>query len=193
MIYQLIQFNPLRRVHLPVAGFPPRRTGDDPSKFQPPAGYGYVPVLPKPDYDSETQVAYQQLTAEADGWRVIDRPVPVELPPMELPVIPESSRARFDRLVREGFDTGLGYRLALADGDRAAFAQMLLLVMAAMQAGVINEMSPQVIADSTGATHEVTTALFTGLMLQYGACYKGLWDAFKAGETPAPTPTEPTP
>ena len=98
-----------------------------------------------------------------------------------LPTPSNSSDAAkvFADAVKAGFDTSMGFKLALADADRNAFTQMLVLVNTALSVGVITQATPQTIADIDGVPHTVTTLIFIGLMLQYGAYYKGLWDIYK--------------
>lgn len=80
-----------------------------------------------------------------------------------------------------GFDVAPeGFTLRLEDVDRAAFAQMLALVKEALDLGMITSETPQLIADHTGARHEVTTLRFRQIMVTYGLHYKGLWDALTA-------------
>jgi hypothetical protein len=101
-------------------------------------------------------------------------------------VVPAQNPARdprndeFQAAIRNGFDTGLGFKLALGEADRNAFTQMLVLVTTALEKGVITKESPQVISDLDGQPHTLTTDQFTSLMLAYGAYYKHLWDRFKA-------------
>jgi hypothetical protein len=101
--------------------------------------------------------------------------VPIQRQPMD------PKRTAFNVAIATGFDTGMGFKLAIGDADRNAFTQMLVLVNTAKEKGVINDTTAQTIADIEGKPHTVTTAQFTGLMLAYGAYYKGLWDRLKTG------------
>lgn len=73
-----------------------------------------------------------------------------------------------------------GFTLRLDDPDRAAFAQMLALVKEALDLGMITDETPQLIADTTGTRHEVTTLRFRQIMVAYGLHYKALWDTLTA-------------
>ena len=90
--------------------------------------------------------------------------------------------AAFNRAIQAGFDTGLGYRLAMGDDVRNNLAQLTLLVVVAKQNGLIDDKTPQNITDLGGDVRTVTTAQFIRLMLGYGANYKRLWDALKSGD-----------
>ena len=97
-----------------------------------------------------------------------------------LPVGNADKLDAFNRAVQAGFDTGLGYKLPMRDDDRNAFTQMLLLVITAKGQGLIDDKTPQIIADLSGTTHTVTTAQFIRLMLTYGTHYKSLWDTLNS-------------
>lgn len=91
-------------------------------------------------------------------------------------------RLAFQVAIQNGFDSGLGFTLALGDADRSAFTQMLVLVTTAKEEGLITDDTPQTIADIDGKPHTLSTGEFTRLMLAYGAYYKGLWDQLKRGD-----------
>ncbi len=94
----------------------------------------------------------------------------------------DPKRVAFNVAIQNGFDTGLGFKLAIGDADRNAFTQMLVLINTAKEKGVITDESPQTIADIEGKTHTVSTAQFTSLMLAYGSYYKTLWDKQRTGD-----------
>jgi len=73
-----------------------------------------------------------------------------------------------------------GFRLAIGEGDRSAFIQMLGLVREALDLGVITDETPQTIADKDSVVHTVTTLRFRQIMVGYGTYCKSLWDAAKA-------------
>lgn len=73
-----------------------------------------------------------------------------------------------------------GFTLALEDGDRAQFAQLLALVREALDLGLITGTTPQSIKDKSGVVHQVTTDRLRGILVAYGFHYKGLWDALNS-------------
>jgi len=98
-----------------------------------------------------------------------------------LPAGDPDKMAAFNRGVQAGFDTGLGYKLALGDDNRNNLAQLALLVVISEQNGLIDDQTPQTITDIGGEIRTVTTAQFIRLILAYGSHYKSLWDASKSG------------
>jgi hypothetical protein len=76
--HQLIRLGPpIARLTDSVDGFPAIRTVGDPSQFTAPEGCGYVPIVPPPEYDSDTHTLERETTLEADGWRLVERePLP---------------------------------------------------------------------------------------------------------------------
>jgi hypothetical protein len=79
--------------------------------------------------------------------------------------------------VAAGFPVpGMDFSLRLGDADRIAFNQMLALVREALDLGMIDNNTPQTIADTHGQTHVVTTLQFRQIMVGYGSYYKSLWD-----------------
>lgn len=79
--------------------------------------------------------------------------------------------------IAEGYNVSPeNFTLALGDVDRSAFTQMLSLVKEALDLGLIDNTTPQIIADLHGNKHEVTTLRFRQIMVGYGLYYKALWD-----------------
>jgi hypothetical protein len=119
------------------------------------------------------------VSALAELEKKLSEPAPTANAPD--PAKSDPKRVAFNVAIQNGFDTGMGFKLAIGDADRNAFTQMLVLVNTAKEKGVINDTTPQTVADIEGKPHTVTTAQFTGLMLAYGAYYKGIWDKLKTG------------
>ena len=91
----------------------------------------------------------------------------------------QAREAAFKTAVRNGFDTGLGYKLALTDNDRQEFTGMVTLVQVALSQSLITGETLQTIADKDGKPHTLTTSAFIALMLAYGNYYKQAWNARK--------------
>ena len=70
-----------------------------------------------------------------------------------------------------------GFTLALGDSDRSQFTQMLTLVQEALSLGLIDNDTPQIIADKDGGKHTVSTLRLRQILVLYGLHYKGIWDA----------------
>ena len=70
-----------------------------------------------------------------------------------------------------------GFTLALGDSDRSQFTQMLTLVQEALSLGLIDNDTPQTIADKDGGKHTVSTLRLRQILVLYGLHYKGIWDA----------------
>lgn len=73
-----------------------------------------------------------------------------------------------------------GFTLALGDSDRSQFTQMLTLVQEALSLGLIDNDTPQTIADKDGGKHTVSTLRLRQILVLYGLHYKGIWDAATA-------------
>lgn len=78
-----------------------------------------------------------------------------------------------------GFDTGLGFALAMGEHDIQAFTQMTVLVSVALNSGAIAADSPQTFADKNGVLRTLPAQQFIALMLGYGVACKALWQAKK--------------
>lgn len=111
--------------------------------------------------------------------KLVEPSAPLNPPPT---VATDPRRVVFNVAIQNGFDTGLGFTLALHDADRSAFTQMLVLVNTAKEKGLITDATPQTIADIDGQPRTLTTGEFTRLMLAYGSYYKGLWDKLRTGD-----------
>lgn len=74
MTHHLINTETLTLATAPVGGNPViRRIGTLPQINEGlPDGYAYVPDLPRPDYDAETQRIERELTPTSYGWRIVD-------------------------------------------------------------------------------------------------------------------------
>lgn len=70
------------------------------------------------------------------------------------------------------------FTLGLQDTDRTAFTQMLSLVQEALALNIIDNNTPQIIADTEGIKHTVTTLRFRQIMVEYGMYYKSLWNQY---------------
>lgn len=68
------------------------------------------------------------------------------------------------------------FTLGLQESDRNAFSQMLVLVKEALDLNMINDSTPQTIADTSGNKHTISTLRFRQLMVEYGFYYKNLWN-----------------
>ncbi|WP_009964865.1 hypothetical protein [Verrucomicrobium spinosum] len=139
------------------------------------AGWRWLPVTEgePPAYDAATQRLMRAYAVGTDdvvhGWAI------------EALSDEEQRQLAFSDGVVAGFAVAPeGFTLRLEDADRAAFAQMLALVKEALDLGMITDATPQLIADSAGTRHEVTTLRFRQIMVAYGLHYKGLWDALTA-------------
>lgn len=66
--------------------------------------------------------------------------------------------------------------LGLQESDRNAFAQMLMLIKEALDLNMINDTTPQMIADTSGNKHTISTLRFRQIMVDYGFYYKNLWN-----------------
>lgn len=102
-----------------------------------------------------------------------------DVPAPEPPAEPDPVEVALALEIARGFDTGLGFRLGLTSKDREAFSQMLLLVNTARANDLIDNNTPQTIADIAGNTHTISTKDFIRLMIAYGNHYKWLWDQSK--------------
>lgn len=118
-----------------------------------------------PSYDPQTQqIEFNSQTGQFD---VVD--------------IPEDQlkQQSFQNAVSQGFLVQPeNFVLALADGDRSAFSQMLALVKEALDLNLIDNNTIQTIADIDGVKHSVTTLRFRQIMVEYGFYYKNLWDQY---------------
>lgn len=138
-------------------------------------GWRWLPVTvgEEPPYNASTHRLQQAYTVDddtvVDGWEIV--PLGND----------EQKQLTFYNGVVAGFTVAPeGFTLRLEDADRAAFAQMLALVREALDLGLITDATPQLISDSAGTRHEVTTLRFRQIMVAYGLHYKGLWDALTA-------------
>lgn len=87
------------------------------------------------------------------------------------------AKAQVAETIRQGFTVQPeNYVLGLGDLDRIAFSQMLTLVKEALDLNLIDNDTPQTIADADGVKHTVTTLRFRQIMVEYGFYYKNLWD-----------------
>jgi hypothetical protein len=101
--------------------------------------------------------------------------------PQAPPAAPASPKqVAFNVAIQNGFDTGLGFKLALGDQDRNAFTQMFVMINTAKEKGLLQDDSPQAVADIDGELHTLTVAQLTDLLLAYGAHYKTLWATLKS-------------
>lgn len=118
-----------------------------------------------PAYDPQTQqIEFNSQTSQFD---VVD--------------IPEDQlkQQSFQNAISQGFLVQPeNFVLALADGDRSAFSQMLALVKEALDLNLIDNDTIQTIADIGGVKHSVTTLRFRQIMVEYGFYYKNLWDQY---------------
>lgn len=118
-----------------------------------------------PSYDPQTQqIEFNSQTGQFD---VVD--------------IPEDQlkQQSFQNAISQGFLVQPeNFVLALADGDRSAFSQMLALVKEALDLNLIDNNTIQTIADINGVKHSVTTLRFRQIMVEYGFYYKNLWDQY---------------
>lgn len=123
---------------------------------------GWIEIF-APSYDPETQqIEFNPQTGQFD---IVN--------------IPESQakQQNFQNAISQGFLVQPeNFILALADNDRVALSQMLSLVKEALDLGLIDNDTPQVIADKDGQKHEISTLRFRQIMVQYGFYYKNLWD-----------------
>ena len=118
-----------------------------------------------PSYDPQTQ--YIEFNSQTGQFDVVD--------------IPEDQlkQQSFQNAVSQGFLVQPeNFVLALADGDRSAFSQMLALVKEALDLNLIDNNTIQTIADINGVKHSVTTLRFRQIMVEYGFYYKNLWDQY---------------
>ena len=109
-------------------------------------------VQAKPTLE-ELEIAYQEVVAQSNKV--------------------EAAKAQ----VRAGYTVQPeGFTLALGDNDRNQFTQMLTLVQEALSLGLINNDTPQTIADKDGGKHTVSTLRLRQILVLYGLYYKGIWD-----------------
>lgn len=116
-----------------------------------------------PDYDPQTQ--HIEFNSQTGQFDILD--------------IPEKqiNQQNFQTAISQGFLVQPeNLVLALADGDRSAFSQMLSLVKEALDLNLIDNDTIQTIADINGAKHSITTLRFRQIMVEYGFYYKNLWD-----------------
>lgn len=71
-MHQLISLDPLERITTAIGSFPARRSTGNPAEWSAPDGHAYVPIVAKPEFDPETEIAERALTADSDGWIVRD-------------------------------------------------------------------------------------------------------------------------
>jgi hypothetical protein len=81
----------------------------------------------------------------------------------------------FQTLLEAGYDTGLGFSLALQDADRAALAQVEQLVSKALAMSMMAATDPVTLTDKTGTIHTIEAQNLSVLMLHYGFGYQQLW------------------
>ena len=118
-----------------------------------------------PSYDPQTQqIEFNSQTGQFDV---------VGIPEDQL------KQQAFQNAISQGFLVQPeNFVLALADGDRSAFSQMLALVKEALDLNLIDNNTIQTIADINGVKHSVTTLRFRQIMVEYGFYYKNLWDQY---------------
>lgn len=91
----------------------------------------------------------------------------------------ESKLKILDEKISEGYlIEPENFILALGQNDRNAFAQMLTLVQEGLSLALIDNDTPQIIADKNGLKHTITTLRFRQIMVAYGTYYKSLWDEY---------------
>ncbi len=118
-----------------------------------------------PEFDPSEHKLVQTSTIDAEnkillqGW-ILEEIIPTVPDPIDVGYLVEPE----------------GFTLALGDLDRAAFTAMLTLVQEALSLGLINNDTPQTIADKDGSPHIITTIRFRQIMVGYGFFYKTLWD-----------------
>ena len=121
---------------------------------------------PQPSYDNNAEkISYDELT---NSWIII-------------PLNAEELLARQQEIIFETISQGYtvqpeNFILGLQESDRNAFSQMLVLVKEALDLNMINDDTPQTIADISGNKHTISTLRFRQLMVEYGLYYKNLWN-----------------
>ena len=111
--------------------------------------------------------------ADIDSLECIADFNPVEIAKYDYPFSPEEL---FVEKVKDGFDTGNGYRLAMGDNDRNQWTSLLVLYRES-NAPDTTELQ---IADIDGNLHTVTLAQFRQIAIGLGQAYASLWTAYRS-------------
>jgi hypothetical protein len=88
---------------------------------------------------------------------------------------PFSPEEKFVEKIKDGYDTGFGYFLALGESDRNAFTQLLVLLR---EANAPDAMEVDV-ADTNGVLHKVSVAQLRPMLINYGLYYQGIWADYR--------------
>jgi hypothetical protein len=77
-----------------------------------------------------------------------------------------------------GFDTGLGFSLAVGDADQTRLAAYKLMIDMAVAAGTKTTASSLMLSDVNGAVYSVTVAQFYQVILPYGVYCETLFQQY---------------
>lgn len=92
-----------------------------------------------------------------------------------------AKQATFDAAVKAGFDTGLGFRLAIDDAGRKAFTELRTQLLEGIEFGLLTNDSqcPVKIADVDGGLHQLTVGQVRQLIFAGGNYYAGMLAAYR--------------
>jgi hypothetical protein len=130
-------------------------------------GWTVLPEKPiAPSYNRDTEkIVYDEQT---NSWTI----VPLD----ENELLNRQQEIIFETISQGYTVQPENFTLGLQESDRNAFSQMLVLVKEALDLNMINDDTPQTIADISGNKHTISTLRFRQLMVEYGLYYKNLWN-----------------
>lgn len=98
---------------------------------------------------------------------------PVEIAKYDFPWTPDEL---FAEKVKDGFDTGNGYTLAIGDNDRNQFVQLLVMLRECNA----SDSTDVTFADINGHLHTLTLSEFRQTILALGQYYQTLWTTYRS-------------
>jgi len=122
------------------------------------------PLPPSYDHDAE-KIVYDE---QANSWAIV--------PLAENELLNRQQGIIFETISQGYTVQPENFTLGLQESDRNAFAQMLVLVKEALDLNMINNDTPQTIADANSNKHTISTLRFRQLMVEYGFYYQSLWN-----------------
>jgi hypothetical protein len=90
-------------------------------------------------------------------------------------------RAAFESAVTAGFDTGLGFRLAIDEAGRKAFTELRTQLIEGIEFGLLTNDSqcPVKVSDVDGGLHQLTVGQVRQLIFAGGNYYAGLLASYR--------------
>lgn len=84
----------------------------------------------------------------------------------------------FHNSVKAGFPVSPeGYNLGIADNDRKAWAELVVMLNEGISLGVVDANTEVTIKDISGNPHTITAGRLKQVIFELGMYYKTLWDA----------------